>query len=158
MITDESMGGQLMRVIDLLPHDLHQWCWFKPRDSPQWLKVLESYLWPGVSCLNFLESYLWPWVSWVKSWYFFELSLHYMPKSHSNCWRPWNEVCFMRKKEQVDEKNSTVGIFCTYWIFFLFLVFNATFSNISAMSWWPVLVVEEAGVPEENHRPWASNW
>ena len=22
----------------------------------------------------------------------------------------------------------------------------------------PVLVVEEAGVPGENHRPWASNW
>ena len=33
--------------------------------------------------------------------------------------------------------------------------FNATFNNISAMSWRPVLVVEEAG---ENHRPWASNW
>jgi hypothetical protein len=23
--------------------------------------------------------------------------------------------------------------------------------------WWPVLVVEEAGVPGENHRPWANN-
>jgi hypothetical protein len=40
----------------------------------------------------------------------------------------------------------------------LILVFNATFSNISAISWRPVLVVEEAGVPGENHRPWASNW
>jgi len=40
----------------------------------------------------------------------------------------------------------------------LVLVFNATFSNISAMSWRPVLVVEEAGVSGENHRPWASNW
>jgi hypothetical protein len=39
-----------------------------------------------------------------------------------------------------------------------FLVFNSTFSNISAISWQPVLVVEEAGVPEENHRPWTSNW
>ena len=38
-----------------------------------------------------------------------------------------------------------------------FLVFNATFSNISAISWRPVLVVEEARVPGENHRPWASN-
>jgi hypothetical protein len=28
-------------------------------------------------------------------------------------------------------------------------VFNATFSNISAMSWRPILVVEEAGVPGE---------
>jgi hypothetical protein len=41
---------------------------------------------------------------------------------------------------------------------FEFLVFNATFSNISAISWRPVLVVEEAGVPGENQRPWASNW
>ena len=32
------------------------------------------------------------------------------------------------------------------------------FSNVSAISWRPVLVVEEAGVPGENHRPWASNW
>ena len=35
---------------------------------------------------------------------------------------------------------------------------NATFSNISAISWRPVLMVEEAGVPGENHPPWASNW
>jgi hypothetical protein len=39
-----------------------------------------------------------------------------------------------------------------------FWCFNATFSNISAISWRPVLVVEEAGVPGENHRPWTSNW
>ena len=39
-----------------------------------------------------------------------------------------------------------------------FIVFNATFSNILAISWRPVLVVEEAGVPGENHRPRASNW
>jgi len=37
-------------------------------------------------------------------------------------------------------------------------VFNTTFSNISAISWRPALVVEEAGVPGENHRPWESNW
>ena len=29
---------------------------------------------------------------------------------------------------------------------------------LSAISWRPVLVVEEAGVPGEKHRPWASNW
>jgi hypothetical protein len=32
-----------------------------------------------------------------------------------------------------------------------FLCFNATFSNISAISWRPVLVVEEARVPGQNH-------
>jgi hypothetical protein len=40
----------------------------------------------------------------------------------------------------------------------LFLMFNATFSNNSAISWRPVLVVEEAGVPGENYRPWVNNW
>jgi len=39
-----------------------------------------------------------------------------------------------------------------------FLVFKATFCNISAISWRPVLVVEEAGISGENHRPSASNW
>ena len=41
--------------------------------------------------------------------------------------------------------------------FWLFFVFNITFSNISvtSISWRPVLVVEEAG---EDHRPWSSNW
>ena len=34
---------------------------------------------------------------------------------------------------------------------------EALSNNISAISWQPVLVVEEAGVPGENHRPWASN-
>jgi len=39
-----------------------------------------------------------------------------------------------------------------------FIVFNATFSNISAISWRPVLVAEEAGAPGQNHRQWANNW
>jgi hypothetical protein len=42
--------------------------------------------------------------------------------------------------------------------FILFIVFNATFSNISAISWRPILVMDEAGVSGENHQPWASNW
>jgi hypothetical protein len=33
---------------------------------------------------------------------------------------------------------------------YLFIVFHSTFRNISAISWRPVLVVEEAGVPEKN--------
>jgi hypothetical protein len=40
----------------------------------------------------------------------------------------------------------------------IFWCFNATFSNISTISWRPVLVVEEAGGLGENHRPMASNW
>ena len=32
-------------------------------------------------------------------------------------------------------------------------MFNATFNNISVISWGLVLLVEEPGVLEENHRP-----
>jgi len=32
-------------------------------------------------------------------------------------------------------------------------VFNATFNNISVILWRSVLLVEETGVPGENHRP-----
>ena len=31
--------------------------------------------------------------------------------------------------------------------------FNTTFNNISAKLWWPVLLVEETGVPRQNHQP-----
>jgi len=33
------------------------------------------------------------------------------------------------------------------------MMFNATFNNISAISSRSVLLVEETGVPRENHRP-----
>jgi hypothetical protein len=33
------------------------------------------------------------------------------------------------------------------------VVLNAIFNNISVISWWSVLLVEETEVPEENHRP-----
>jgi len=38
------------------------------------------------------------------------------------------------------------------------MVFNATFNNISFISWRSVLLVEETGVPGENHRPVTSHW
>jgi hypothetical protein len=33
------------------------------------------------------------------------------------------------------------------------MVFNATFNNISVISWRFVLLVEKTGVPGDNHRP-----
>jgi hypothetical protein len=38
------------------------------------------------------------------------------------------------------------------------IVFNATFNNISAISWWSVLLVAETGVPGVNHRNVANHW
>jgi hypothetical protein len=38
------------------------------------------------------------------------------------------------------------------------MVFNATFNNISAISWRSLFLVEEIGGPGENHRPVTSHW
>jgi len=37
------------------------------------------------------------------------------------------------------------------------MVFNATFNNISALTWWSILLVVETVVPGENHRATASH-
>ena len=42
-------------------------------------------------------------------------------------------------------------------LFVYLMVLNGTFSNISAISWLSVLLVEETGGPGENHRPVASH-
>jgi hypothetical protein len=36
-------------------------------------------------------------------------------------------------------------------------VFNATFNKISVITWRSVYLMEETGVPGENHRPVASH-
>ena len=38
------------------------------------------------------------------------------------------------------------------------MVFSATFNKTSVISWRSVLLVEETGVPGENHRPVSSHW
>ena len=43
--------------------------------------------------------------------------------------------------------NGVLTLYNGFW----FNVFNATFNNISVISWWSVLLVEEIGVPRENH-------
>jgi hypothetical protein len=50
-------------------------------------------------------------------------------------------------------------IFCRkkYNVFVDFMVLNATFNNISVISWQSVLLVEENGGPGETHRPVASH-
>ena len=40
----------------------------------------------------------------------------------------------------------------------MIMVLNATFNNISVISWRSVLLVEETGVSRQNHLPVGSNW
>ena len=49
--------------------------------------------------------------------------------------------------------SRVVCIGCGWWL----MVFNATFTNISVISWRSVLLVKETGVPGENRRPVASH-
>ena len=41
---------------------------------------------------------------------------------------------------------------------FVFMVFNTIFNNISVISWWSVLLVEETRAPRENYQPVTSHW
>ena len=43
------------------------------------------------------------------------------------------------------------------WFEFRVIVLNATFNNISDISWRLVLLVEETGKPGKNHRPVSSH-
>jgi hypothetical protein len=45
-----------------------------------------------------------------------------------------------------------------YAVWFGFMKFNATSNNIPVISWRSVLLVEETGVPGDNHRPAVSHW
>jgi hypothetical protein len=42
--------------------------------------------------------------------------------------------------------------------FWLACLITKSFNNISAISWWSVLLVEETRVPRENHPPATSHW
>jgi len=54
---------------------------------------------------------------------------------------------------------SWLGVLDTtlYACLFCLMALNATFNNISVISWQSVLLVEETGGPGENHRPVASH-
>jgi hypothetical protein len=55
-----------------------------------------------------------------------------------------------------ENKFNDANVNKLYW--FGFMVFNATFNNISVISWQSVLLMEGTGVHWENHRPVASHW
>ena len=71
--------------------------------------------------------------------------------------------CFECNLTPVFLKDYSTSIF--YWqrckcqlVDSWFMVFSATFNNISVILWWSVLLVEETGVPGENHWSVTSHW
>jgi hypothetical protein len=62
------------------------------------------------------------------------------------------QIADYKKGEEISRRtwgHTEVGLLC---------LINATFNNISVISWRPVLLVEETRVPGENHIPAASHW
>ena len=55
--------------------------------------------------------------------------------------------------EELEEgKIQLTSYFVLFVLFVCLMVFNATFNNISVISWRSVLLVEETGGPEDNHQ------
>jgi hypothetical protein len=68
-------------------------------------------------------------------------------------------IYFSNQLISMDQPNVQIAIRVgkVYCLFVCLMVFNATFNNISVISWRSVLLVEETGGPGENHRPVASH-
>jgi hypothetical protein len=77
----------------------------------------------------------------VFTWFLFTQSLAYIDLLLK---RLWEWLCHLQWKV----------IFGGFRV----IMINTTFHNISVISWWSVLLVEETKVPRENHRPVASHW
>ena len=63
----------------------------------------------------------------------------------------------MNPKIRVNVKYEITVLICIIRVRVRVMVFNATFNNISAISWWSILSLKETGVPVENHKPAVSH-
>jgi hypothetical protein len=72
-------------------------------------------------------------------------------------WR-WKSMDCINSRRYVTTTGMVNKHYSNGLVWFGSMVFNATFNNISVISWRSVLLVEETEVPGENHRSIASNW
>jgi hypothetical protein len=82
----------------------------------------------------------------MQSGSYYQLKVIPLPWHHWTEWKSWEEPSI----------NDPFPVQVLQ--VFFFMVFNTTFNNISVISWRSVLLVEETGVPGENHPPVASHW
>ena len=101
------------------------------------------------------------------------------PASHCCCWKWWQEtslklpkcMCYWPVAHFYDvfvvigENTRKISKPSCFYLEDLknrgggrIMVCNATFNNISVISWWSVLLVEETRVSRENRRPVESHW
>jgi len=65
---------------------------------------------------------------------------------------------FMINSNMIEQTVLNLHIIRTIFGLDGMVVLNATFNNISVISWRSFLLVEETGVPRENNWPVASHW
>ena len=94
-------------------------------------------------------------------WYLLSVIILFIKNLHSVSWRSIVQQyqLIIPIKKTLIEKNkfSWNWRFWPKWVRIMVrvrvMVFNATFNNISAISWRSVLLAEESGISGENHRP-----
>ena len=88
-----------------------------------------------------------------QQWSYFDLHICYWlitKEGIITLWVLWSIL--------VKFKRGHNNVYIYNGLFMVSLVFNATFNNISFISWRSVLLVEETLVHGENHQPVASHW
>jgi hypothetical protein len=94
--------------------------------------------------LDFASTVLYSWADWLNNVCFFRV--------HFNvCWPDISFTFNISCKRQVSVSNRAMFNECC-------LMFNATFNNISVISWRSVLLVEKTREPGENRQPIASGF
>ena len=96
---------------------------------------------------------------WVEQYWQFWILL--LPKSKA-CEKGCTIICLFEINMYNETYNRTTFLGMDWGICEMFRVrimaFSATFNNISVISCRSVLLVEETGVPRENHWPVGSHW
>jgi len=83
------------------------------------------------------------------------------PKMMACTWNTWKALCVQMDFGKMSCTKERASIFQIYdWLkdWFTSMVIDATFNNISVILVRSLLLVEETGVPGENHRPVESHW
>ena len=84
--------------------------------------------------------------------------MEYSLFSHNNQELERSEIYICEIKCQRYEWINIIDLFLFWDWLVAYMVFNATFNNISVISWRSALWVEETAVHGENHWPAASHW
>jgi hypothetical protein len=129
--------------------------------TPMWWK---AYLWRShvlfVICIDWCPIWIWIWILVFNVTFSNISAISCRPVLVVDEARVLGENQSLKIPEKVNrsqkfkDRQYKVSSFC----FTSGTRHVVTFSNISAISCRPVLVVDEARVLGENHRPWASNW